>query len=68
MALILTKVFEQDPFSVGMGQAFGPFRQIQNIECLHFRLKTEMSDELRVYCMWLNNSSVYTGYLNISRN
>ena len=42
--------------------------ELGNIECLQFGLKTELSDDLRVFCMWLNNLSLYTGGWNIFRS
>ena len=47
-------------------KAFYPFGQIRNMEFLQFRVKSEVTDDLRFFCMWLNSLSMYTGNLNIS--
>ena len=43
-----------------------PFWQMRNMEFLQFRVKSEVTDDLRFFCMWLNSLYMYTGNLNIS--
>ena len=59
---------KQYTFSEWTLPAIGPYRQILNFEWLHFRLKSELSDEIRVSCMWSNNLSEHAGDLNIFCN
>ena len=59
---------KQYAFSDWTLPAFLPLRQIWNIEWLQYRLKSELSDDIKVCCLWLDNLSVYAGDLDIFCN
>ena len=66
--MIFAELVKHCVFSNWNGPAFYPYRQILDIECVQLWLKSELSDDMRVCRMWLNNLSVYAGDLNIFYN
>ena len=65
---IFVEVVEQYIFFSVTGDISGPFRQIWNLECLQFRVETELLYDLKVGCMCLNNLSGYTSDYSVFYN
>ena len=68
LAPIFVEVVEQYIFFSVTGDISGPFRQIWNLECLQFRVETELLYDLKVGCMCLNNLSGYTSDYSVFYN